>query len=74
MSSDRFERAYESLNFGHDQITPEDFAEQKRRVEEDMVAGIVESIEGGWLSPEDGEQMIWEWRQRYTNGGGQADA
>lgn len=64
MSSERFEAAFESLNFGHNQLTPEDFAEQKRRVEEDMVAGIIESIEGGWLTQEQGDELLW----RYMHG------
>ena len=64
MSSERFEKAYESLHFGENQITPEDFAEQKRRVEEDMVAGIVESIRGGWLTQEEGDELLYKYMQR----------
>lgn len=68
MSSDRFERAYESLNFGHNQLTPEDFAEQKRRVEEDMVAGIIESINGGWLTQEEGDELLWKYLHPPNSG------
>ena len=68
MSSERFEAAYESLNFGHNQLTPEDFAEQKRKVEEDAVEGIREAIQGGWMTQKEGDELLWKYMQRECEG------
>lgn len=63
--SERFNRASEFLESWENQITPEDYQEQLRRVQEDMVAGIEESIRLGWVTREDGDQMLYGWMQHF---------
>lgn len=63
--SERYNKAFESLHLGENQITEADYQEQRRKVEEDMIAGIEESISLGWLTQDEGDQMIYDWMQTY---------
>lgn len=68
--SERLDRAEEFLNESWEHIadnhmTPEDFEKQLLDVEADMVAGIQEEVRLGWLTEEQADILIREWKQRY---------
>lgn len=62
--SERLERAYEAT-FGENQLTEQDYQDQRRRIQEDMVAEIENSIREGWRTQEEGDQLIYDWLQRF---------
>jgi hypothetical protein len=62
--SERYNEAMEALTFGKNQLTAEDYADQKRKVEADMIAGIEESIRLGWMTQQEGDELLYQYMQR----------
>ena len=46
-------------------VPDRDFEDERLKIEADIYAGIQESISLGWMSLDDGEQLIREWHERW---------
>jgi hypothetical protein len=58
----RIERTQQFLDAN---VTDHDFQDQLMKIEADMIEGLQESITLGWLTPEQADQMIADWHERY---------